>query len=324
MTAYLRLLLIIGVTMLSAIRAEASNAPKDTSLRSCRIDTVRLWEGYKTRFGDQVSLYAFRPEKPNGVSIVVCPGGSYFWLDKNTEGLQVGKWLSGHGITAFVLFYRTAGKGEFAWHTRLLFRGKRHPDMVSDGQRALQWAGEHARDYGIDRDKIGMMGFSAGGHLVLSCACFFRTDFLRESGIACGSALRPAFVAPVYPVVTLDGPYAHGRSRRGLLGDSKQHDRKMIDSLSIEKHIPDDCPPVFVVNCADDPIVDYHNSVLLDEALSAKNIPHRYLRYASGGHGFGVSDLLGTPECRQWRNEFLLWLGEIGLPVQFPVVGPLD
>ena len=85
----------------------------------------------------------------------------------------------------------------------------------------------------------------------------------------------------------------------------------MIDSLSLECHIPADCPPVFLVNCVDDPVVEYHNSILLDSALTANKVNHRYIQYQTGGHGFGASEEKGTAECRQWKQEFLNWIKEI-------------
>ena len=271
-------------------------------------DTIALWEGVKTPHGEEVMMYAYRPDKPNGISVVVCPGGSYHWHDQVEEGTKVGEWLSANGITAFVLIYRAAGKVEVAMPIRVVFRGKRHPDMIMDAQRALQYVGENAAQYGIDPDKIGMMGFSAGGHLVMSAACYNETDFLQIAGIETDANLRPAFVVPVYPVVTMNPPYVHRRSRRGLLGNNRVGDQTMRDSLSLEKHIPDNCPPVFLVNCVDDPIVQYQNSILLDWALTEKAVPHRYIQYQSGGHGFGASDEKGSPDCRQWRKEFLVWL----------------
>ena len=114
---------------------------------------------------------------------------------------------------------------------------------------------------------------------------------------------------PVYPVVTMrDKQYTHHRSRRGALGVWGQFNKTMRDSLSLEQHIPADCPPVFLVNCVDDPIVKYHNSEMLDSALTAQHIPHRYIQYRTGGHGFGASDEKGTEECRQWKNECLQWI----------------
>ena len=271
-------------------------------------DTVELWKGCKVRHAKEVSMLVYQPEKPSGVSVIVCPGGSYHWLDRQIEGREVGQWLSERGITAFVLFYRTVGIPEYIAHTRIIFRGKRHPDMITDAQRALQWVWENARSYGIDPGKIGMMGFSAGGHLVMSAACYSKTRFLEATGVRTEAPLRPAFVVPVYPVVTMQKPYVHKRSRRGLLGDNRQHSRILMDSLSLERHIPADCPPVFLVNCIDDPVVQFQNSVLLDSALTVRGIPHRYLQYETGGHGFGVNENRGSSRSRQWKDEFLGWL----------------
>ena len=275
------------------------------------VDTIALWKGENIRFGKEVSLYAYKPEQPNGISIIVCPGGSYYWHDKENEGELVAEWLRSKGITAIVLTYRVAGAAEIAFHTRLIFRGKRHPEMITDAQRALQYVQEHAPEYQLDSTRIGMMGFSAGGHLVMSAACFSSTNFLQLSGIETNVNLRPAFVAAVYPVVTMHPPYVHKRSRRGLLGDSWVGRKSMRDSLSLERHIPDNCPPVFLINCVDDPIVQYQNSVLLDSALTQKGVPHEYLQYQEGKHGFGASDYYGSQECREWRNEFLRWLEAI-------------
>lgn len=280
-------------------------------------DTINLWQDMKIHRGASVKMYAFRPEHPVGISVIVCPGGSYFWLDKQNEGLEVGKWLQSRGITAFVLNYRTAGFTSFFWHNRRIARGIRYPDMITDGQRALQWVWEHSDDYGIDKDKIGMMGFSAGGHLVMSEACFSDTDFLEAVGVKRETDLRPAFVAPIYPVVTFNGPYTHERSCRGLLGDKYKKERLLRDSLSLEKHIPVGCPPVFLVNCVDDPVVDYHNSVLLDSALTSIGVAHRYIKYETGGHGFGMSDNLGSDESRNWKYEFLDWLNNLYKEISF-------
>ena len=100
----------------------------------------------------------------------------------------------------------------------------------------------------------------------------------------------------------------HKRSRRGLLGDSRIYNKKLREQLSLEKHVPADCPPIFLVNCKDDPIVDYRNSVLLDSALTAMHVPHEYILYNTGGHGFGASDVKGTEESRGWRDRFLNWI----------------
>ena len=269
----------------------------------CAQEPVALWDGQDVRHGKQVTLTPFLAENnPDGTAIIVCPGGSYFWLDDVNEGDDVARWLNENGISAFVLRYRVAGFPAFLLHYRRIFNGKQHPDMLDDAQRALEYVRQKSDDFAIDPNRLGIMGFSAGGHLAMMTACFADKD-----------KNPPAFVAPIYPVVTMNEPYVHERSRRALLGEKRKNNQTMRDSLSLEKHIPDNCPPVFIVNCIDDPVVDYHNSILLDEALTDKNIEHKYIQYQTGGHGFGASDTKGTDECRQWKNEFLIWLEEIEL-----------
>ena len=261
-------------------------------------EAVYLWEGWNVNHGQQVTLTPFLAENnDDGTAVIICPGGSYFWLDEINEGDDVARWLNSNGISAFVLRYRVAGIREFIWHYRRVFRGNQHPDMLNDAQRAIEYVKEHADEYNIDPNRLGIMGFSAGGHLSMSTACFFD----KEEN-------RPAFAAPIYPVVTMNEPYAHDRSRRALLGDRRCKSLTMRDSLSLERHVPDDCPPVFLVNCVDDDVVDYHNSVMLDSALTVKNIDHRYIQYQTGGHGFGVSETRGTEESRNWKNEFINWI----------------
>lgn len=277
-------------------------------------ERVFLWQDTHIPYGNQVTLTPYVADNnETGLAVIVCPGGSYSWLDKENESDKVAQWLQGNGITAFVLRYRVIGFNAYLWHYRILFRGKQYPDMITDTQRALQWVREHVEEYHIDPDKVGMMGFSAGGHLVMSAACFNEHDYLKANGIKTDVSLRPAFVASIYPVVTMREPYVHKRSRRALLSEQRHHDPMMIDSLSLERHIPANCPPVFLVNCVDDPTVEYHNSVLLDSALTANEVNHRYIQYQTGGHGFGVSDEKGTAECRQWRQEFLEWIRSLSL-----------
>ena len=262
---------------------------------------VRMWDGTDVK-AKSVTLEVFagdgdeasRRSKP---AVIVCPGGSYCWHDYDTEGTAVARWLNDNGIAAFVLNYRVQGVFDYIMHTRYVVRGNRYPDALMDAHKALQWVREHADSLGIDPHRVGMMGFSAGGHLVMSAA-----EFLDH---------KPNFVVPIYPVVTMHKPYVHKRSRRALLGEYGKRRKAMRDSLSLERHVPADCPPVFLVNCKDDPVVKYQNSELLDSALTAKGIPHRYIQYNTGGHGFGASDEKGTAECRQWRMEFLRWLNEI-------------
>ena len=261
-------------------------------------EAVALWQGQNVRHGTQVTLTPFIAENnTDGIAVIVCPGGSYFWLDDKNEGDDVARWLNENGITAFVLRYRAAGFGAYFWHYRKVFNGKQHPDMLFDAQYAIEYVKTHSEEYKIDPNKLGIMGFSAGGHLAMMTACF--AD--KEEN-------TPAFIAPIYPVVTMNEPYVHQRSRRALLGERLKGNKIMCDSLSLEMHIPANCPPVFIVNCIDDPVVDYHNSMLLDAALTDKNVEHIYIQYKTGGHGFGASKVKGSEECRQWKNEFIVWI----------------
>ena len=258
---------------------------------------INIWEGTECHKNVELTPYPVDGARRSQgrTAIIVCPGGSYFWHDIQTEGHDVARWLQQQGIVAFVLRYRAATIPASLYHYRYLFRGNRYPDPQDDLLQALRYVRAHAEKYGIAPDKVGAMGFSAGGHLVMTGAELFPPSE------------RPAFVVPVYPVVTMSEPCVHKRSRRALMGDDRKGDLTLRDSLSLERHVPTDCPPVFLINCKDDPVVDYRNSVLLDSALTAKRVPHTYIQYQTGGHGFGVSDVKGTAESRQWRHAFLKW-----------------
>ncbi len=264
----------------------------------------RIWEGTACH-KKGVTMESFLPEGEPRAAVIVCPGGSYHWLDYEAEGRKVGQWLASEGMAAYVLRYRVAGKFEFAAKYRLYLRGNRHPDMISDLQRAIQVV--RSRYDG----PLGVMGFSAGGHLVMSAGEFYGTNFLARYGLEPEVSLRPDFVVPVYPVVTLsDSRYVHRRSRLGLLGEWTVLRQQMRDSLSLERHVRPDGPPVFLLNCVDDPIVDYHNSILLDSALTAAGVPHRYVQMQTGGHGFGADASRMNQETSAWQGAFLQWLGE--------------
>lgn len=258
---------------------------------------VDIWKG--TDVHHRVEMTPYLAKGKDCPAVIVCPGGSYFWHDMESEGKAVGEWLQRNGISAFVLRYRTAYVPAFVTHYRLIFRGNRYPDALNDLRQTLSLIRRDAAIYNIDIRRIGVMGFSAGGHLAMSSV-----ELLPQNE-------WPAFVVPVYPVVTMSNPCVHKRSRRGLLGDSREHNRKLCDSLSMERHVPDNCPPVFLVNCLDDPIVHHHNAELLDSALTAKNINHLFIQYKTGGHGFGASSDKGTAECRQWKDEFIKWFKQL-------------
>ncbi len=248
----------------------------------------------------RITAYPADSASNTGIAIVVCPGGSYSWLDMKVEGIGVAEWLQSQGINAFVLRYHVANVSAYMFGYRVLGIGNKYPKMLTDVEEALRYVYQHADSFGIDTTRIGVMGFSAGGHLTMMSTTHNRTVY------------RPSFVCPIYPVVTFSDPrYVHKRSRRGALGVWRQWNTTLQDSLSIERHISPDCPPVFLVNCVDDPVVKYQNSELLDSALTANHVPHRYIQYQTGGHGFGASTVKGTDESRQWKNEFLQWISNL-------------
>lgn len=258
---------------------------------------VNIWQN--TYCKADVDLTPYIVDGNNNIAVIVCPGGSYFWHDMENEGHMAARWLQANGIAAFVLKYRTAYVPAYLFHYRIVFRGNRYPDPQDDLRQAIRYIKEHSKELGVDSTKIGAMGFSAGGHLVMSAAELF--DVVD----------RPTFIVPIYPVVTMTENCVHKRSRRALLGESRLRNSNLKDLLSLERHVPKDCPPVFLINCKDDPIVDYRNSVLLDSALTKNNVYHKYIQYNSGGHGFGVSETKGTSESREWKKEFLIWIKQL-------------
>ena len=254
--------------------------------------TVRIWEG-TGKGSSKVTLAEYLPDTPAETAVIVCPGGSYFWLDIETEGDSVARSLRAQGIAAYVLKYRTGGVVPFITHSRLVVSGHHHPMPLDDVQQAIRLVRQ--KQY----RRLGVMGFSAGGHLALSAGIFGKGE------------LRPDFIVPCYPVVTMSESCVHKRSRRGLLGEYKKASPRMCDSLSLEKHVTTDCPPVFLMNCVDDPVVDYRNSVLMDQALTAKHVPHQYVQYQTGGHGFGTTWSKTSAEASGWFDAFLKWLKTI-------------
>ena len=282
-------------------RSNDRTANRSSTMRRLRLVILLALFG-TTLFAAKPRLTPYLADSANDThtAVIVCPGGSYSWLDMKVEGIGVAEWLQSQGINAFVLKYHVANVSAYMFGYRVLGIGNKYPKMLTDVENALEEVYNLADSLSINRARIGVMGFSAGGHLTMMSYTHNRTDY------------KPTFLCPIYPVVTMsDKRYAHQRSRRGALGVWRQWNQTLRDSLSIEQHIPDDCPPVFLVNCVDDPIVKYQNSELLDSALTAHNIPHRYIQYQTGGHGFGASETKGTDECHQWKNEFIQWISNL-------------
>ena len=251
-------------------------------------------------YARRLTVFLPEPSKANGAAVIVCPGGSYYWLSRKTEGTEVAQKLAEAGFTAFVLHYRHAGTRYFMLGG-LAFPQNHYPDALNDLRSTIIEVRKNAYEYSVDPSKVGVMGFSAGGHLVLNSG----EEAIENQGISS----RPSFIVSVYPVVTMtDEAIVHNRSRKALLGKHR-NDPDLRQKLSMELNIPSDMPPVFLVNCLDDPTVDYRNSVVMDKALTESKIPHQYIQFPSGGHGFGTS----SPQAN-WFPLFLNWFES--LPAQ--------
>ncbi len=266
--------------------------------------TIYLWHNVKGMGKKSSVMFMHKPaagSPDTKTAVIVCPGGSYHHLDLKREGNSTAKWFSQNGVTAFVLKYRTA---ESLWH---------YPAMFQDLQRAIQLIRENADEYGIDPDKVGVIGFSAGGHLVTMAGEFFEShNEIKKLGIHCRVSLRPDFIIPVYPVVSMQDDIAHKWSRNSLLGHGKRNQTQARkDEFSMELNVPDDMPPCYVVVCDDDTVVIPENSLRLYQALQDKNIPSHLARYEWGGHGFGMKDCPFMEEFH-WNEGLKEWLIELG------------
>lgn len=252
--------------------------------------TIQLWNGKAPgALGDQPQdtpiVQVFLPHQASRASIVVCPGGGYGGL-ANHEGPKVGEWLSSQGVTAFVLRYRLGPK----YH---------HPVELGDAQRAIRLVRANASDWKLDPNKIGILGFSAGGHLASSAATHFDPGNPNSDDPIEKVSSRPDFQILVYPVVTM-GPGGHEGSRRNLLGNDP--DPKLVELLSNEKQVTKDTPPAFLVHTVEDAAVPVSNSDNYAAALKAAGVPCEYIRPEKGKHGFGMRDDWTGP-CIEWLKK---------------------
>ena len=266
--------------------------------------TIYLWRNVKgmKKQPSVMFMHKAKEDAPQThTAVIVCPGGSYHHLGLKSEGNTTATWFSENGVTAFVLKYRTA---ESFYH---------HPAMLQDIQRAIQLVRENAAVWNIDPNKVGVIGFSAGGHLVTMAGEFWQThDEIAALGLECKVSLRPDFVIPVYPVVTMQDDISHKWSRNSLLGHgAKNQTQARKDEFSMELNVPDNMPPTYVVVCKDDPVVIYENSFHLYNALQAANIPSCLAVYDWGGHGFGMKDNAFMKEFH-WNQALKDWLVELG------------
>lgn len=233
-------------------------------------------------------------EKP-APAVLVVPGGGYAIVAFEHEGTDVARWLNERGISAFVLRYR---------HGR-----DRHPAPLRDALRAIRLVRSQAASYSVDPDKIGVMGFSAGGHLASTAATMFDDPDGRGGDALDAVSARPDFAILIYPVITLEPPHAHAGSREFLLGPDA--DPTIVRRLSSHTRVTPATPPLFLLHAADDTVVPVENIHLMDEAARAAGVPVELHVFAQGGHGFGMRPDAGSVAI--WPELVRGWLRQRGI-----------
>ncbi len=224
------------------------------------------------------ALNVFRPAESNGAALLVCPGGSYVLVSAQLEGVDVARRFTAMGFTVFVLSYRLPGEG---WIDRA--------DVpLQDAQRAMRLIRSRADAFGVRPDHIGVLGFSAGGHLAATLAVGHAEPVYRPIDAVDRESARPDQVGLVYPVILLEGPHAHVGSRDQLLGPLASPD--LIARRSPERHVTASTPPCFIAHGCDDASVPVENGMALLAALRAAQVGCEAHFFAQGAHGFGMGD----------------------------------
>ena len=238
------------------------------------------------------TLTKFSPEKPNGMSIIICPGGSYLRLSIDEEGVFVARLLNQYGITAFVLKYRLP-------NDTMMIDKSIAP--LQDAQQAIRMIRKNATAWGLNANKIGIMGFSAGGHVASSAATHF--NFMADSIIQDTTSVRPDFAMLIYPVISFQDDIMHKGSRDNLLG--KNPGEEKIKFFSNELQVTKNTPPVFLVHAGDDHTVAVENTIRFYMACQKNKVPAEMHIYPKGGHGFGLNNKTTTDK---WTDRLINWL----------------
>lgn len=239
-------------------------------------------------------MEVFQPAKPNGAAVLVAAGGGYKRIEMKKEALSAARWLTDRGFTVFTLTYRLPGEG---WNA-----GPLAP--LQDAQRALRLIRQNASRFEIDPERLGVLGFSAGGHLLGMASVRSAFPSYERIDAADGLSARPSFSALIYPIITLEPPYDHTSTRRILIGTHPSPERSA--DWSVQTHVRSGCPPMFLVQAQDDPISDPANTRIMADACKRAGVPVELHQLASGGHGFGMGEK-DTP-TGVWPDYFSAWL----------------
>ncbi len=238
----------------------------------------------------EVTITVHRPEKPNGAVLVICPGGGYGGLVTGPEGHGIAKWLNGHGIAGIVLEYR-------------LPKGRSAVPLL-DAQRTIRTVRAKAKEWSIDPAKVGIIGFSAGGHLAATAATRHDDGDAAAKDLVDRQSCRPDFAVLVYPVITM-GESTHGGSRKNLLGPSPNPESIVL--FSAEKQVTAKTSPTYLTHAVNDRIVPVSHSRSFHAALEEKKVPAEYLELPSGDHG--LNGYKG-PMWDAWQAGVLKWMAE--------------
>jgi acetyl esterase/lipase len=247
---------------------------------------------------DKPAIRMYEPEaaKRTGTSIVVCPGGGYGGLAIDHEGQQIGEFLRSHGVTAFVLKYRLGPK----YH---------HPTQLNDVSRAIRLVRANAAQWKLATNRVGVMGFSAGGHLASTVSTHFDAGDPKAADPVDQQSSRPDFSVLCYPVISFTASYAHKGSARNLLGENP--DPELLKSLSNETQVTEKTPPTFIFHTQEDPGVPVQNALSYYTALVEKKVPAELHVYQYGAHGVGLA--IGDPVLTTWKERLIGWLQTSGL-----------
>jgi acetyl esterase/lipase len=261
---------------------------------------IRLWADAApgepaTKPADEPVLFLHQPapSTANGTAVVICPGGGYGHLAIDHEGHATAEWLNTVGVTAFVLKYRHSASGH------------RHPVPIMDGQRAIRTVRARAAEWGIDPKRIGVMGFSAGGHLASTLATHFDNGDAKATDVIDRASSRPDFLVLCYPVISMTEKYMHRGSHDNLIG--KTPDEALARSLSNDLQVTPQTPPTFIFQTDEDKSVPAENCVSFYLALRRAGVPAEMHIYQNGKHGVGLAtQIQGTNDwltrCREWMH----------------------
>ncbi|HKI31955.1 MAG TPA: alpha/beta hydrolase [Gemmataceae bacterium] len=292
-------MILMPILLTAALAAAESDKPK----------VEPLWPkgapGAKgTEDADKPTLTVFLPpaDKANGCAVVICPGGGYGVVVDTYEGKDVARWLNEQGVAAFVLRYRHAPR-------------YRHPAPLQDAQRALRTVRARADEWKVDSRRVGIMGFSAGGHLASTAGTHFDDGKPDADDPVEKAGCRPDFLILAYPVITLREPHAHKGSRDNLLGDKPSEE--LLTSLCNDEQVTAKTPPTFLFHTSEDAAVPPENSVLFYLALRRHKVPAELHVYEKGRHGVGLATGAGgtpnDPVLTTWKEHLADWMKGRGL-----------